>query len=343
MVVEVLMTQQAPGMPLCRRKPAAMNSRLCRNVGRMPERGLLARCWVVGLALLASVAQGQTYPLPPRDVDLVGRVQVIPATHADTLLDIARRYQLGHDEIILANPGVDRWLPGEGTPVTLPTRYILPKGERVGLVLNVPEMRIYYFPPAQAGQPRVVQTYPVSVGRMDWATPLGTWRIQSKQTDPVWRPPASIRAEAAARGETLPEVVPAGPDNPLGRHALRLSIPSYLIHGTDKPWGIGMRVTHGCLRMYPEDIATLYGQVPVGTPVTIVNETVKTGWLLDTLYIEVHPPLEEDMEGRENLMEIAMDAIRAAVAARPARLSGRLINQAVHEARGYPVAVSLPD
>jgi L,D-transpeptidase ErfK/SrfK len=301
------------------------------------------RLRLLALALLLPQVQAQTFPLPPADVDLVGRVQVIPAAHEDTLLDIARRYQLGHDEIVLANPGVDRWLPGEGTHVTLPTRYILPNTERVGLVLNVPEMRIYYYPPVQKDQPRVVQTYPVSVGRMDWGTPLGTWKIQSKQTDPVWRPPASIRAEAAARGETLPEVVPAGPDNPLGRHALRLSIPSYLIHGTDKPWGIGMRVTHGCLRMYPEDIASLYDQVPVGTPVRIVNETVKTGWLLDTLYIEVHPPLEEDVEGREHLMEIAMDAIRAAVAERPARLSGRLINQAVDEARGYPVAVSLPD
>jgi L,D-transpeptidase ErfK/SrfK len=301
------------------------------------------RLRLLALALLLPQVQAQTFPLPPADVDLVGRVQVIPAAHEDTLLDIARRYQLGHDEIVLANPGVDRWLPGEGTHVTLPTRYILPNTERVGLVLNVPDMRIYYYPPVQKDEPRVVQTYPVSVGRMDWGTPLGTWKIQSKQTGPVWRPPASIRAEAAARGETLPEVVPAGPDNPLGRHALRLSIPSYLIHGTDKPWGIGMRVTHGCLRMYPEDIASLYDQVPVGTPVRIVNETVKTGWLLDTLYIEVHPPLEEDVEGREHLMEIAMDAIRAAVAERPARLSGRLINQAVDEARGYPVAVSLPD
>ena len=299
--------------------------------------------WLLSLALLYSPAHAQTFPLPPDDVDLVGQVQVIPAAHEDTLLDIARRHQLGHDEIILANPGVDRWLPGEGTPITLPTRYILPAAERVGLVLNVPEMRLYFYPPAKAAETRVVRTYPVSVGRMDWETPLGSWSIISKQTDPVWRPPASIRAEAAARGETLPEVVPAGPNNPLGRHALRLSIPSYLIHGTDKPWGIGMRVTHGCLRMYPEDVEALYDEIPVGTPVRIVKQPAKTGWFMDTLYLEVHPPLEEDVEGREHLLETAMDAIRAAVAERPARLSGRLINQAVHEARGYPVAISLPD
>jgi L,D-transpeptidase ErfK/SrfK len=306
--------------------------------------GMLSKCyWVLLWALLAPALQAQTYPLPPEDVDLVGQVQVIPAAYEDTLLDIARRYQLGHDETLLANPGVDRWLPGEGTPITLPTRYILPAAERVGLVLNVPEMRLYFYSPAKAGEARVVRTYPVSVGRMDWETPLGSWRIISKQTDPAWRPPASIRAEAAARGETLPEVVPAGPNNPLGRHALRLSIPSYLIHGTDKPWGIGMRVTHGCLRMYPEDVAALYDDIPVGTPVRIVNQPVKTGWFMNTLYIEVHPPLEEDVEGREHLMETAMDAIRAAVVERPVRLSGRLINEAVHEARGYPVAISLPD
>ncbi len=287
--------------------------------------------------------RAETYVLPPADVDLIGRTQTIPAAHEDTLLDIARRYHLGHDEMILANPGVDRWLPGEGTPVTLPTRYILPNAARNGLVLNVPEMRLYYFPPAATGGQREVQTYPVSVGRMDWSTPLGTAKVATKQKDPVWRPPASIRAEAAAKGETLPEIVPAGPENPLGQYALRLSIPGYLIHGTDKPWGIGMRVTHGCLRLYPEDIATLFGEVPVGTPVQIVNQPVKTGWWLDTLYIEVHPPLEEDVAGREHLMQTAMEAIRAAVADRPVKLSGRLINQAVNEHRGYPVPVSVPD
>jgi L,D-transpeptidase ErfK/SrfK len=336
-VIEVLMKRVAPRMP------ASREAGIRRQGEKWPCRRSLPRCWLLMLALLAPAAHGQTFSLPPQDVDLVGQVRIIPAVHEDTLLDIARRYQLGHDEIILANPDVDRWLPGEGTPVTLPTRYILPAAERVGLVLNVPEMRLYYYPPVKAGEPRVVRTYPVSVGRMDWETPLGSWRIISKQKDPVWRPPASIRAEAAERGETLPEVVPAGPDNPLGRHALRLSIPSYLIHGTDKPWGVGMRVTHGCLRMYPEDIAALYDEIPVDTPVRIVKQPVKIGWLLDTLYIEVHPPLEEDVEGREHLMETAMDVIRAAVAERPVRLSGRLINAAVHEARGYPVAISLPD
>lgn len=293
--------------------------------------------------VMASASRAETYTLPPADVGLIGQMRTVQAEHRDTLLDIARRHHLGHDEIILANPEVDRWLPGDGTPVVLPTRYILPDAQRTGLVLNVPEMRIYYFPPPAEGGAQEVQTFPVSVGRMDWATPLGTARVATKQTDPAWRPPESIRAEAAAKGEPLPEVVPPGPHNPLGRFALRLSIPGYLIHGTDKPWGIGMRVTHGCLRLYPEDIETLYGEVPVGTPVQIVNQPVKAGWLLDTLYLEVHPPLEEDQAGRDHLMQTAMEVVRAAVARRPARLSGRLINQAVNEQKGYPVAITLPD
>lgn len=291
-----------------------------------------------------AAARGQSFPLPPDDVDLVGRVQVVEAAHEDTLLDIARRHQLGHDEILLANPGVDRWLPGEGTRVTLPTRFILPAGERVGLVLNVPEMRLYYYPPAGKGGRPEVRTWPVSVGRMDWTTPLGSWKISRKQTDPAWYPPASIREEAAARGEPLPELVPPGPDNPLGQYALRLSVPGYLIHGTNKPWGIGMRVTHGCVRMYPEDIAALYQDVAVGTPVRIVSQTVKAGWLLGTLYLEVHPPLEEDRPGRDQLLSAALDAIDAARQGRPpVRLSGRRIKQAVEKPSGYPVAVSLPE
>lgn len=282
----------------------------------------------------------ETLPLPPTDVDLVGQVRTIHAEHEDTLLDIARRYHLGHDEIVIANPEVDRWLPGDGTPVLLPTRYILPDAPRDGVVLNVPEMRVYFYPPARKDEPRVVKTYPVSVGRMDWATPLGQAKVASKQKDPAWRPPQSIRAEAAARGETLPEYVPPGPNNPLGQFALRLNIPGYLIHGTDKPWGVGMRVTHGCLRMYPEDIEIIYQEVPVGTPVQIVNQPVKVGWFAGMLFMEVHPPLEEDIAGKTALMNTALDVVEAALKKRPVTISGEAINRAVHEQRGLPVVIS---
>ncbi|MFN2308524.1 MAG: L,D-transpeptidase family protein [Gammaproteobacteria bacterium] len=305
--------------------------------------------YLIGAALscmVAAPASAETLSLPPQDVDLIGTVRTVRALHEDTLLDIARRAQLGHDEIILANPGMDRWLPGEGTEVVLPTRYVLPQAERKGLVLNVPEMRIYYFPPAKPGESPVVRTFPVSVGRMDWSTPLGKATIASKQKDPAWYPPASIRAEAAARGETLPEVVPPGPDNPLGQYALRLSVPGYLIHGTDKPWGIGMRVTHGCLRLYPEHSEMVYNEVPVGAAVQIVNQPVKVGWLAGTLYMEVHPPLEEDVARRTSLMNIALDVLDAALRQRRIPVSGAAINQAVLEQTGMPVPISrnaLPD
>lgn len=306
-----------------------------------------ARLLGVALTCLTVARVGaETMPLPPADVDLVGEVRMIRALHEDTLLDIARRAQLGHDEILLANPDVDRWIPGEGTEVLLPTRYILPEADRKGLVLNVPEMRIYYYPEPKRGELPVVRTYPVSVGRMDWSTPLGKAKVTSKQKDPAWYPPASIRAEAAARGETLPDVVPPGPANPLGQYALRLSIPGYLIHGTDKPWGIGMRVTHGCLRLYPEHSEVVYNEVPVGSQVQIVNQPVKVGWLAGTLYMEVHPPLEEDIVRRNSLMNIALDVLDSALQKRRIAVSGSAINQAVLEQSGLPVPISrnaLPD
>ena len=299
-------------------------------------------CLILGAALCATSvpSMAETLPLPPDDVDLVGQVRVIEALHEDTLLDIARRSHLGHDEIVIANPAVDRWLPGAGTQVVLPTRYVLPAAERKGLVLNVPEMRIYFFPPAKNNEPRMVKTYPVSVGRMDWSTPLGKASVTSKQKDPAWRPPQSIRAEAAARGETLPEIVPPGPNNPLGQYALRLSVPGYLIHGTDKPWGIGMRVTHGCLRLYPEDSEAMYNEVPVGTQVQIVNQPVKVGWLAGTLYMEVHPPLDEDIARKNTLMNIALDVLDSALQKHRVPVSGSAIKQAVLEQTGMPVPIS---
>ncbi|MGF1526780.1 MAG: L,D-transpeptidase family protein [Candidatus Competibacterales bacterium] len=247
----------------------------------------------MGIAL-TPLGLAASYPLPPLGVDVVGQVQVVTARAHETLLDIARRHNLGHDEIIQANPGVDRWLPGAGAKVVLPTRYVLPTTERKGIVLNLPEMRLYYYPEPLPGQTPVVVTHPVSIGRADWRTPLGQTRITAKQKNPPWYPPASIKAEHAAAGDPLPDRVPPGPDNPLGDHALRLGLPSYLIHGTNRPFGIGMRVTHGCIRMYPEDIAALFDRIPVGTPVTIVNQPVKVGSYLGQPFVEIHTPLDEE-------------------------------------------------
>ncbi len=301
-------------------------------------------------ALLVVPAQADTFILPPADVDVVGSVQIMTASSEETLLDIARRYDLGQNEILLANPDVDRWLPADGSQVILPNRFILPDAERSGLILNLPEMRLYYYPKAKPGETPVVITHPISVGRMDWETPLGMTKIVSKQKDPEWRPPKSIKDEHEQDGEPLPEVIPAGPDNPLGRYAMRLGIPGYLIHSTNKPYGVGMRVTHGCIRMYPEDIEKVFDDIPVGTPVRIVNQPIKLGWLADSLFIELHPPLEEDEEKYADYMQSALNSIADFLAANSAasdinagrtiHLSGRALRKAVEERSGIPVIIT---
>jgi L,D-transpeptidase ErfK/SrfK len=242
----------------------------------------------------------------------------------------------------LANSGVDRWLPEDNEPVLIPSHYILPKAEREGLVLNLPEMRLYFFPPVRGEGPAVVHTYPVSIGRMDWKTPLGETRIIAKQRDPSWHPPESIRREAAAQGQSVPEIVPPGPDNPLGQFALRLGLPGYLIHGTNRPYGVGMRVTHGCIRLLPEDIEELFDRVPVGAKVQIVNQPVKTGWHQGILYIEIHPPLDEDDQAGSDLRRFALEQVYAELATTPAVLDGEALRQAIGQVHGVPVAISRP-
>ncbi len=280
--------------------------------------------------------------LPTPGNDLVGELQLVTASRSSTLLDIARSHDVGQDEIQIANPRADRWLPGEGSAVLIPSRYILPNARRRGLLLNLPEMRIYHFPTMGKGSTAVVDTYPASVGRMDWKTPLGETRIVRKQRNPSWTPPASIRKEAAAAGTTLPDMIPPGPDNPLGDYALRLGLPGYLIHGTNKPYGVGMRVTHGCVRLLPEDIEELFGRVAVGTPVQILNQPVKTGWQDGILYIEVHPPLDEDDAPSGDLLRFTLERVYAELEKRTVVLDGQALRSAVEEMHGVPVAVSKP-
>ncbi len=297
--------------------------------------------WLLLGWLTAGVASAAVYPLPPPGTDVIGQVRVAYANKDDTLLDIARRHSLGYEEIVHANPGVDRWLPGQGTPIILPTRFILPDAPREGIVLNLSEMRLYYYPPAGTDGQRVVHTYPVSIGRMDWKTPLGVTRVTSKEIDPPWRPPASIKAEHAAQGDILPDVVPGGPDNPLGRHALRLALPSYLIHGTNRPYGIGMRVTHGCVRMYPEDIEHLFGMVPVGTTVRIIDQPIKVGRLHGEIFVEMHEPLEEeDNPPRQITLEQAWQAVATKTGPELAGVDQTLLKVAVEQVSGIPVAIT---
>ena len=292
------------------------------------------------LILAGSRSLADTYILPPADVDLVGDVQYTIAAYEDTLLDIARRFDVGQNEIVYANPTVDRWLPGENTKVYLPKRHILPDAPRNGLVLNIGELRLFFYPPATHGETRRVITHPISIGRMDWRTPLGTTKIIAKQKDPVWRPPKSIKAEHAAQGDPLPDIVPAGPDNPLGQYAMRLGIPGYLIHGTNKPLGVGMRVSHGCIRMLPEDIEALFPQITVGLPVYIVNQPIKFGWLADTFFVEVHAPLEEEALSEEDAMQLALYNIEQHHPRALLNLDSHALRMAIRQRLGIPTAVS---
>ncbi|MCJ7590102.1 MAG: L,D-transpeptidase family protein [Woeseiaceae bacterium] len=245
-------------------------------------------------ATIAAIAPGYAaiYELPPEGQDVIGEMSTIVATYDDTLVDIAQRYGLGYQDLVLANPGVNVWVPGEGTEIVLPNRFVLPPGPRRGLVLNLPEYRMYYYPQPKPGETAKVHTYPISIGRMDWETPLGLTYIAAMAKNPAWYPPQSVLDEHAADGDPLPKVVPPGPKNPLGTRALRLAIPTYLIHGTNRPAGVGMRVSHGCIRMFPEDIEFLFEHVSVKTQVRIIDVPVKVGWDGETLVAEVHPLLE---------------------------------------------------
>lgn len=278
---------------------------------------------------------------------LIGQLSSVQSAYEDTLVDIARLNGLGYEEIRLANPDVDVWLPGDGTDVRLPTQFLVPQARRNGLVINLAEYRMYYF--TRDGEDTVVKTFPISIGRMDWGTPLGRASIVKKVKNPSWYPPKSIRDEWAADGRELATRVPPGPDNPLGDFAMRLSIPGYLIHGTNRPAGVGMRVTHGCIRMFPEDIEYLYPSIPVDTPVQIVNQPYKFGWDGDDLYLEVHPPLAtpddvaegfDDPNGTDpwSLTSITELYIRV-TDTRAADVDWTLIDEVFEQRLGIPVKV----
>jgi L,D-transpeptidase ErfK/SrfK len=292
---------------------------------------------VLASAAIAAGAQAAEFPLQP-GIDVVGEVETITAVHEDTFVRLARRYNVGYEELIQANPGVDPWLPGEGTTIVIPTRFVLPQAERKGVVVNVAELRLYYFP----SDGKSVITHPISIGKMDWATPLGRTSVVSKQTDPSWYPPDSVRQEHAARNDILPRVVPPGPDNPLGRYAMRLGIPGYLIHGTNKPAGLGMRVTHGCIRMFPEDIESLFGTVAVGTQVTLVNQPYKMGWGEDGLYLEAHRPLNEDVEtGEWTATELTRLFVAVTQVRQTNNISWETAESVMRESAGLPRFVSI--
>jgi len=275
--------------------------------------------------VVAPVAMHQ-FPFDPKKTGVLGEVQVTQSRHEDTLADIARRFDVGYDELIRANPGVDPWLPGEGTRIILPTQWVLPDAPAEGVVVNVAAMRLFYFPKPKKGEQRVVITYPIGVGKVGWATPIGSTTVVSKRKNPMWTPPDSVRKEHAKKGDPLPARVPAGPDNPLGAYAMNLGWPSYLIHGTNKPPGVGMRASHGCIRLYPEDIAALFPTIAIGTKVTVVNQPLLYRWQGNNLYVQSYPPV---VEGEDE-----------SVAPPPVVFDDRLANQMWQQTKAHAGAVN---
>jgi L,D-transpeptidase ErfK/SrfK len=248
------------------------------------------------------------FTLAGAEQTVIGEPQIVFTTADDTFSDLARTYGLGYDDILDANPGVDPWLPGEGAAVLLPTQYVLPAAPHRGVILNIASKRLFYFPEPAEGELQQVLTFPIGIGRVGWETPLGDTTVIAKAKNPSWWVPASVRKEHAELGDPLPSVVPPGPENPLGTRVLKLDMPGYLIHGTNQPYGVGMRVSHGCVRLYPENIEYLYTLVDIGEVVTIMNEPYQMGTRDGQLYFEAHAPLEDDTVPAAERLQAVLDA-----------------------------------
>lgn len=250
-------------------------------------KGRTRRAVLAQLAAVAAMACGRGAAQEPDAADAIGADGLHVCRASDTLPDLAIRYGFGYGELAAANRGVDPWLPGEGTRIVLPGQHVLPRAPRAGLVINIGDQRLYHFP--LAGPP---QSFPIGIAADNDGIVLGATRIVRKRESPVWIPPASIRAERP----DLPAAVGPGPGNPLGSFALDLGWPAMVVHGTNRPYGIGRRVSHGCFRLYEADIATLYAQVGLGTPVSVVYQPVKLGWRDNALLLEIHPSAEQMAE-----------------------------------------------
>lgn len=305
-------------------------------VGRYPTAHLSGVALFLAALFVMLPAHAANWSLA-EDQGVVGRVEWHRVSEADTLVAIARRFGVGYEAIVRANPMFDIWLPEAQRSLTLPLQFVLPPGPRRGLVLNLAEMRLYYYPKEN---PRQVFSYPVGIGREGWQTPVTTTRITDKTSNPNWYPPQSIRDEALAAGVVLPDVVPAGPENPLGSHALRLGVSGYLLHGTNRPAGVGMRVSHGCIRLYPEDIVALFDLVDVGAELRIIDAPVKLGWLGNELYIEVHPAAYEPDREMGRLAIVAIDKLKALLdKSQLLTLDTVALQLALDEVSGVPVRI----
>lgn len=296
------------------------------------SRRRLLQALLVGGLLAPSPARAQV-----RD-DIIGTLRRHTAVDTDTFVDLARRFDLGYTEMVAANPDIDPWLPEAGSIVLLPTAHILPHARRQGIVVNLAQQRLFYFTGNDASP---VITYPVGIGRQAHETLLGRTHVVLKRQAPTWIPPDSIREEKP----WLPRAIGPGPDNPLGDYALSLGWAGYVIHGTNRPYSIGRRVSHGCIRLYPEDIENLFKAVDVGTSVEVVNQPVLVGWSEGRLYFEAHPTQEQADElalGGKMTPEKADDIavlLADAVAGQASRIDWNKVDETIRQRRGVPVPV----
>ena len=265
-----------------------------------------------------------------RENSLLGQVKTHQVEEDESLIEIARKFGLGYNEIVDANPGLDPFVPGTGETVSVPTSWLLPDVSIYdGIIINLSEMRLYYF--YKRGNSPLVTTFPIGIGSEGTTTPTGKFTVVEKIREPSWHVPGSIRTE---RPE-LPAIIPPGPDNPLGSHALRLSSRTYLIHGTNRPWGVGRNVSHGCIRLYPEDIPTLFRLVPKNAKVTIVRQPVKVGLKNGRVFIEVHKDsyfTKYNYSGEAVLLLGRKDLLR--------NVSTEKLSRAVKDKTGVPVEIS---
>ncbi len=288
--------------------------------------------------------QTEKFMLAPGQ-DIIGTVQAVKVLKGQTLTDIGRRFNVGYKEITRANPELNPWLPPAGSPVLLPTQFILPDAPHQGIVVNAAELRLFYFPPHKPGTPQIVITHPVGIGKAKFPTPIGVTYVVAHQKGPVWVVPRSILAEHVAEGAPLPPVVGPGPLDPLGNYALQLGWPEIFIHGTNKPVSVGWRVSHGCIHMFPEDIKQLFYMVKNGTEVRVVDQPYVFGWKDGRLYMVAFGPLRGSKtpwktDWRQLLPRMITPAERAELRRHGQTINWKRIAELVANPRGIPVPVS---
>ncbi|MGD8572422.1 MAG: L,D-transpeptidase family protein [Gammaproteobacteria bacterium] len=280
------------------------------------------------------------FMLPDNGDNVVGHIQYKFVTGEETLLDIARIFDIGYNEIVAANPGVNPWLPKDNHRVVIPTQFVLPPKPWRGIIVNLPEMRLYYFPPASRFSDRRVITMPLSIGKINWQTPTGAFHVTEKIKNPSWTVPESIIAKYGLERYGNRRVIPPGDDsNPLGNFAILLNEPGYLVHGTNKPFSIGRRVSHGCIRLYPEDIDLLFDYVDRKAPVRIIKEPVKVGRRNNKIYVEAHSVLKEDVtESGFNMTPVVKNILDYIPNHRVPESAWQHLEKIISQASGFPVS-----